>query len=93
MNKDRIAVLEGRKQLCGTQFDWDQAGELSPQTFDDLHQVNQRRKSLGLNSFEEQTHIMRSRAAKENQSPPENLEQRKQEMDTWMEKVGWIIVS
>jgi len=91
--EDRIAVLEGRKQLYKTQFDWNQSGELSAQPFDDLYKVNQRRKSLGLNSLEEQTHIMRSRAAKENQSPPENLEQRKQEMDTWMEKVGWIIVS
>lgn len=41
---DRIAVLEARPQLYGTQFDWDENGELSPEPYDDLAKVNQRRK-------------------------------------------------
>ena len=48
---DRIAVFENKPQLYGTQFDWDESGELSPNTFDDLKKVNQRRKSIGLNSI------------------------------------------
>jgi hypothetical protein len=37
---DRIAVFEGNPQLYGTQFDWDENGELSPSPFDDLTKVN-----------------------------------------------------
>jgi hypothetical protein len=33
---DRIAVFEGEPQLYGTQFDWDENRELSPNLFDDL---------------------------------------------------------
>jgi hypothetical protein len=66
---DRIAVLEGKPQLYGTQFDWDKHGNLSPNLFDDLNKVNERRKSIGLNTIEEQTEIMREQVKSENQSP------------------------
>lgn len=55
---DRIAVLEGSQQLYGSQFDWDESGELKPNRFDDLDRVNQRRASIGLNSLKEQTAVM-----------------------------------
>ncbi len=87
---DRIAVLEGKQQLFGTQFDWDENGELSANLFDDLQSVNQRRKSIGLNSLEEQTKIIRERVKSENQQPPTNIEKRKLEMDEWRRKKGWI---
>jgi hypothetical protein len=87
---DRIASFEGKPQRYGTQFDWDENGELSPNPFDDLIQVNQRRKSVGLNALEEQITIMRRRAKNENQSPPTNFEERKQDFEKWKRKVGWI---
>ncbi|MCB0643582.1 MAG: hypothetical protein KDC44_18170, partial [Phaeodactylibacter sp.] len=45
---DRIAVFEGKPQYYGTQFDWDETGQLSPNLLDDPAKVNQRRKSIGL---------------------------------------------
>ncbi len=87
---DRIAVLEGKDQLYGTQFDWDGNGELSANTFDSIEKVNLRRKSLGLNSLEEQTEIMRERVKSENQLPPADFEKRKQEMDNWRRRTGWL---
>ncbi len=87
---DRIAVYEGRPQLYGTQFDWDKDGVLSPQPYSDLVKVNQRRASIGLNTIEEQTEVIRSRAERENQSPPTDFEKRKRKYDEWREKVGWI---
>lgn len=87
---DRIAVLEGKDQLYGTQFDWDKNGELSANTFDSIEKVNQRRKSLGLNSLEEQTEIMRERVKSENQLPPADFEKRKLEMDNWRRRTGWL---
>ncbi len=88
--KDRIAVFEEKTQLYGTQFDWDKNGNLSPNPFDDLNKVNERRKSIGLNSIEEQTEILRLKAKSENQSPPKDFEKRKQEIEQWKKSVGWI---
>ncbi len=87
---DRVAVLEGKPQLYGTQFDWDENGKLSPNIIDDLEKVNQRRKAIGLNSLEEQTEIIRRRVKDENQSPPKDFEKRKQEIENWKKNVGWI---
>ncbi|KAF0153057.1 MAG: hypothetical protein FD143_497 [Ignavibacteria bacterium] len=86
---DRVAVFEGKPQPYGTQFDWDENGELSPNHFDDLEKVNQRRKSVGLNSLEEQTNIIRIQAKSEKQSPPTDFEKRKQEIEKWKKTVGW----
>ena len=86
---DRIAVLEGKPQLYGTQFDWDEHGNLSPNPFDDLTNVNERRKSIGLITLEEQTEIIRRQAENENQSPPTDYETRKQEIEEWKRSVGW----
>ena len=86
---DRIAVFEGKPQLNGTQFDWDENGVLSPNNFDDLQKVNQRRKSAGLNSLEEQIDFIRIQAKNENQSPPKDFDKRKQEIEKWKLSVGW----
>jgi hypothetical protein len=86
---DRVAVFEGNPQLYGTQFDWDENGELCPNLFDDLTKVNQRRKTIGLNTLEEQTEIIRRQAKNENQSPPPDLKKRKQEIEKWKKTVGW----
>lgn len=87
---DRIAVFECKPQYYGTQFDWDENGLLSPNHFDDLKKVNERRKSIGLNTLEEQTVIIRKQAENENQLPPTDLEKRKQEIEEWKRNVGWI---
>jgi len=86
---DRIAVFEDKPQHYGTQFDWDKNGELSPNPFDDLTKVNQRRKSIGLNTLEEQTEIIRIQAKNENQLPPKDFEKRRQEIKKWKKTVGW----
>ena len=86
---DRVALLEGKPQLYGTQFDWDKNGELSPDLFDDLIKVNQRRRSIGLNSLEEQTGVIRRQAKLEKQTPPADFEKRKAEMEQWKKALGW----
>ncbi|MNK25769.1 hypothetical protein D3C87_440960 [compost metagenome] len=87
---DRIATFENKPQLYGTQFDWNENGELSPNDFDDINKVNQRRKSIGLNTLEEQTEIIRTQAKNENHLPPKDLIKRKMEMENWKKLVGWI---
>ncbi len=87
---DRIAVLEETPQLYGTQFDWDEDGKLSPNHFDDLIKVNERRELIGLNTLEEQTEIIRKRVKDEKQTPPKDFDKRKQEMEKWKRNVGWL---
>lgn len=87
---DRISVFEGRPQLYGTSFDWAEEGALLPNEYDDLEAVNQRRKSLGLNTIEEQIKVMNLQAKRENQQPPANFKERKAQMDAWRKRVGWI---
>lgn len=73
---DRIAVFERKPQLYGTQFDWDEHGELSPNLYDNLVKVNERRQAIGLNSLEEQTEFIRANAKQENLLAPKDFEQR-----------------
>ena len=87
---DRIAVFEDSAQLYGTQFDWNENGEMSPKLFDDLEKVNERRKSVGLNSLQEQIEIIKKQVLRENQKPPANLKERNKQADEWRKKVGWI---
>lgn len=87
---DRVAIFEDKPQLYGTQFDWDENGDLSPSAYDDLEKVNERRRNIGFNTLEEQTEIIRSRARKENQIPPADFEIRKAQAREWKKRVGWI---
>ena len=79
---DRIAVFEDKLQLFGTNFDWDENGELNPNMYDDLIKVNQRRKSIGLNTLEEQTEIIRQHALSEDQFPPADFQAKNYNMKT-----------
>lgn len=87
---DRVAVFEDKPQLYGTQFDWDETGQLNPNTFDSLEKVNRRRKEIGLNSMEEQILMMRNRVKSENQLPPQDYEDRKMKFNEWRKAVGWF---
>jgi Family of unknown function (DUF6624) len=87
---DRIAVFEGKPQLYGTQFDWDEHGELSPNIYDDLTRVNERRMAIGFHSLEDQTAMIRKRVESENQAPPKDPEMRKRDLEEWKKKAGWI---
>lgn len=87
---DRIVILEGNPQLYGTGFDWDENGVLNPNKYDDLDKVNERRKSIGLNTLEEQTKLIRQQALAENQGPPADFDLKKKQYEEWRKRVGWI---
>lgn len=87
---DRIVILEGNPQLYGTGFDWDENGVLNPNKYDDLDKVNERRKSIGLNTLEEQTKLIRQQALAENQGPPADCDLKKKQYEEWRKRVGWI---
>ena len=62
---------------------------MSPNLFDDIKKVNERRKSIGLNSVEEQTDIMRKQVICDNVLPSKDFEKRKQEIEQWKKHTGW----
>ncbi|MGX7687803.1 DUF6624 domain-containing protein [Flectobacillus roseus] len=88
---DRIAVFEDKPQVFGTQFDWDENGQLSPNAIEDEANLNERRKSVGIpNTIEEKTESIRFHARYNNLTPPKDFMKRKQEMEEWKKSVGWV---
>lgn len=86
---DRIAVLEGREQTFGTQFDWDGHGQLSPAPIRDVQSVDERRASVGLAPIAEAIAEVRARAAAEGETVPADLAQRRAESEAWAREAGW----
>ena len=86
---DRIAVFEGRAQMFGTQFDWDERGHLSPAAVADPGNLDERRANIGLPPIAEAIASMRASAAAEGETPPADIEQRRVDFDAWARRVGW----
>jgi hypothetical protein len=87
--EDRIRTLEGRPQRYGTQFDWDESGELSPFPVEDPEGVDERRRAIGLGPLDEAVRAQRRAAAAEGDRPPGDWHARRQGMDEWLREVGW----
>ena len=86
---DRIRTLEGRPQMYGTQFDWDDDGRLSPLPIEDPERIDERRAALGMRPLEERIRAMRESAVRENEGPPADREKRRMRFETWLAGAGW----
>ncbi len=51
--EDRVRVKQGKSTLYGTQFYKNEAGQFGPRPIEDIKNLNERRKGMGLGSFEE----------------------------------------
>lgn len=87
--EDRIRTLEGRLQRYGTQFDWDESGELSPFPVEDPESVDDRRRAVGLGPLDEATRAQRRAAAAEGERPPGDWHARRRGMEAWLREIGW----
>lgn len=87
MLEDRIRSFEGRGQRFGTQFDWDDNGELNPLPLEDPEGVDERRGQVGLPPLAEAVRGMRASVGSE--APPQDPERRRKEADEWARSVGW----
>lgn len=85
MLDDRIAVFEGREQTWGTQFDWDEAGEMNPLPIADPANVDARRAEVGLPPLDQA--IARHRA--EAEGPPADYARHKAGAEGFAREVGW----
>jgi hypothetical protein len=89
MLTDRIRVFEGQPQLYGTQFDWDDNGELSPLPIEDAASVDQRRDQVGLEPLADAMSRHRRNAQESGEHPPPDRNQHRAEQETWLKRVGW----
>ncbi len=74
--EDSIRFHERRPQRYGTQFDWDENGELSPWTLEDPDHVDAYRKSVGLEPLAQRVERLRARRRAATEQPPQNLAHR-----------------
>ena len=86
MMPDRIRTFEGRPQVFGTSFDWDEDGEISPRPIEDPDGVDQRRAQVGLPPLAEAVAKHRVAAA---EPRPADLADRAKRMEEWAHEVGW----
>lgn len=87
--EDRICFLERRPQRYGTQFDWDEDGQLSPWTLEDPARVDAFRASVGLEPLAERIARLRVRQEVEGERAPADFRKRQREMESWAKSVGW----
>lgn len=90
---DRIAMYENRPQRYGTQFTYDENGDLTPYAMDaEIEVINSRRAKLGLNTIDERLATLTHQAKVEN-TPKMSKEEHQKHQKTytlWQKKVGWI---
>ncbi|HWP43112.1 MAG TPA: DUF6624 domain-containing protein, partial [Blastocatellia bacterium] len=90
MLEDRIRMFEGRPQLYGTQFDWDENGEMSPYPeIEEEAKVDERRSAVGLGPLGEDIKSRRAAIRQTVERTPSDIKQRRKEMDEWARAVGW----
>ena len=89
MLEDRIRAFEGKGQRCGTQFDWDANGEMSPLPVDDPDGLDQRRQALGLKPLAEDIAERRQAAAQGHERLPADWAERERQVEAWLRAVGW----
>jgi hypothetical protein len=87
--EDRIRFFEGRPQLYGTQYDWDESGQLSPDPVEDPMSVDERRRAVGLGPLAEHTRRMRESTARSGEEPPHDLAEYRRKSLEWARSVGW----
>lgn len=89
MLEDRIAFFEGRPQRYGTQYDWNEGGELVPWVIEDEARVDDRRRAVGLPPLDEHTRRVREGTARDGEQPPRDLHERREQFEEWARTVGW----
>jgi hypothetical protein len=86
---DGIRFYEGRPQVYGSMFDWDENGELAPWPIENADEVDQRRALVGLPPLAEQIQSVRMAAGAEGDRRPADPAARRREADAWARSVGW----
>ena len=85
MLDDRIRVFEGRKQRFGTEFDWDDAGDMNPKPIEDPDKVDRYRTEVGLPPLAQAIAWHRAQG----EPRPADWAKRQAEAEAFAREVGW----
>lgn len=86
---DRIRWLEGKPQVYGTQFDWDEKGELNPLPIENPAGVDARRAQAELTPLADGITQRRKEAADAGEVAPANAARRNADFEAWAKAIGW----
>jgi hypothetical protein len=89
MLEDRVRTFSGLPQRYGTQFDWDERGEMRPLPIEDEAHVDERRAAIGLPPVDEKLREIRNALARGRETMPADAAARRREIDAWERSVGW----
>jgi hypothetical protein len=89
MLEDRVRTYSGLPQRYGTQFDWDERGEMQPRPIEDAEGVDERRRAVGLGPLAEKLREMRDGMSRAAVPSPTEAAARRREIDEWERSVGW----
>jgi hypothetical protein len=90
MLEDRVRSFSGLPQRYGTQFDWDEHGEMSPRPIENPSLVDDLRREVGLPPLAANLGEIRAQIARENARPPADLAERQRGYEAWRREVGWV---
>ncbi len=86
---DRIRFFEGTPQVYGTQFHWDEQGQMAPYPIENPEHVDERRKRIGLEPLAERIRAVRERSHEEHDRPPRDRAEWNRKYEAWLREVGW----
>jgi hypothetical protein len=89
MLEDRIRTYSGLPQRYGTQFDWDDRGEMNPRPIEDPEHVDERRRAIGLPPLAEKLREIREATSNAGERDPVDAAKRRREIEEWERSVGW----
>jgi hypothetical protein len=89
MLEDRVRTFSGLTQIYGTQFDWDERGEMQPRPIEDAARVDERRAAIGLPPLAEKLAEIRDTLRHDGEMMPVDAAERRREIDAWERSVGW----
>jgi hypothetical protein len=89
MLEDRVRTHSGLPQLYGTQFDWNERGEMQPRPIEDAANVDDRRAAIGLPPLAEKLREIRDAFRNGGERMPVDAAERRREIDAWERSVGW----
>ena len=88
--QDRILFFEGKPQIYGTQFDWNERNAVSPHEIFEPEKIDERRASVGLEvPYSEVIKQHNQAVKKSNETAPQDLAARQRNFLEWARRVGW----
>ena len=89
MLEDRVRTFSGLPQIYGTQFDWNERGEMRPRPIVDAAHVDERRAAIGLPPLAEKLREICEALGPDSEKMPADAEAMRRERDAWERTVGW----